>query len=141
MTQASRRPGAPPVKRILVADDDAAICALLERVLSCSASITTVADGESALRVLASDPRYDMVISDFMLPGMDGLALVARIRSLPRNGHTPVLIISGHARCGLEDRARAAGADAFLDKPFTLAQLRATIVDLLNPGPSLRAIS
>jgi CheY-like chemotaxis protein len=138
MNRASLRAAARPIKRILVAEDDAAICALLDRVLGLAGSVATVPDAETALRLLSSEP-FDMVISDFMLPGMNGLELVERIRALPHNKMVPVLIISGHARCGLEDRARDAGADAYLDKPFTLSQLRAAIVRLLGSGPSLRS--
>jgi CheY-like chemotaxis protein len=119
-------------KRVLVADDDAAICALLEVVLTPIADVTTVSDAESALALLATQPPYDAIVSDFMLPGINGLEFVQRVRSDEQDVRVPILMISGHGRL-VSDSAKAAGCDAFLDKPFTLEQLRATVRKLLAP--------
>ncbi len=97
------------------------------------ARVTVVHDAESALDLLATEKPYDVIISDFMLPGIDGLEFVERVRRDAHAGRVPILMISGHGSLGIGERARAAGADAFLDKPFTLAQLRATIGLLLGP--------
>ncbi len=117
----------------MVADDDQEVCALLQIVLAPLARVTVVHDAESALDLLASEKPYDVIISDFMLPGIDGLEFVERVRSDAHAGRVPILMISGHGALGVGERARAAGADAFLDKPFTLAQLRSTIGMLLGP--------
>jgi two-component system phosphate regulon response regulator PhoB len=120
-------------KRVLVADDDAAICALLEKVLEPFAHVTSVSDAESALALLATQPPFDAIVSDFMLPGINGLEFVQRVRSDEQDVRVPILMISGHGRI-VSDCAKAAGCDAFLDKPFTLAQLRATMRILLGPS-------
>jgi CheY-like chemotaxis protein len=125
--------------RVLVADDDSGVCALLERVLAAFGSVTTVHDAESALALLATQPLYDVIVSDFMLPGIDGLEFVERVRRDEKAAGVPILMISGDASEDVGERARAAGADAFLDKPFTLAQLRATVDALL--GPRVRFVS
>jgi CheY-like chemotaxis protein len=117
----------------LVADDDEDVCALLRIVLEPLASVTVVHDAESALDLLAVEKPFDVIISDFMLPGIDGLEFVERVRSDAQVCGIPILMISGHGSLGVGERARAAGANAFLDKPFTLAQLRATIGTLLGP--------
>jgi CheY-like chemotaxis protein len=127
-----QRPEPERLKRVLVADDDTAVCALLELVLAPIALVTTVNDAESALALLATEPPFDAIVSDFMLPGLDGIEFVRRVRSDEQEGHVPILMISGHGRL-VSDSAKAAGCDAFLDKPFTLAQLRATIGSLLAP--------
>jgi two-component system chemotaxis response regulator CheY len=119
--------------RVLVADDDADVCALLERVLAPIGLVTTVPDAESALALLASEPLYDVIVSDFMLPGIDGLEFVERVRRDERAGTVPILMISGHGAELVGERARAAGVDAFLGKPFTLAELRQTIGSLVRP--------
>jgi adenylate cyclase len=116
----------------LIADDDADVCALVARVLLPTFQVVTVHDGESALDAIAKDVPFDMIISDFMLPGISGIEFVTRVRSRERFSHTPILMISGHGRAGVGDRARAAGADAFLNKPFTLTQLRKTVDGLLG---------
>jgi two-component system phosphate regulon response regulator PhoB len=132
--------GLPARQRVLVADDDAAVCSLLALVLRPVAHVTTVHDAESALVLLAKEPPFDAIISDFMLPGISGLEFVRRVRAAESRPHkTPILMISGHDRSSIDVRAREAGADAFLNKPFTLAQLRHTVGSLL--GRSITTIS
>ena len=118
-------------QRVLVADD-AAVCSLLALALRPYALVTAVHDAESALALLAKEP-FDAIISDFMLPGISGLEFVRRVRAGEAvEKKTPILMISGHDRATIDLRAREAGADAFLNKPFTLAQLRHTIGFLLG---------
>jgi CheY-like chemotaxis protein len=119
-------------KRVLLADDDRALCALLERALEPFATVTAVADAETALEALACSP-FDAVISDFMLPGMTGLEFARRLRADPRTAATRVLMISGHEPARLREDALGAGVDAFLDKPFTLLALRGAVARLLLP--------
>ena len=118
-------------KRVLVADDDAAVCDLLVRVLRPLAAVTAVGDGEAALAALQSG-RFDAIVSDYALPGMDGLDFVRRVRAEGPEPAVPILMISGHAREVMAGRARAAGADAFLAKPFSLTQLRSILGRLLG---------
>ena len=103
-------------KRVLVADDDVDVCALLELVLAPLADVTTVHDAEAALSLLATQPAYDAIV-----------------RRDEHVASVPILMISGHGELNVGAQARAAGVDAFLDKPFTLSQLRATIRKLLLP--------
>ena len=127
MEQDSRR-------RVLVADDDPAICTLIETVLRRGPyEIRTCADGESAILAFERDGPFDMMICDFMLPGITGLDLIERVRS-GDNARVPILLISGHAT-QIGERARVAGADAFLNKPFTLSQLRSAVATLLASAP------
>lgn len=118
---------------MLVADDDAAVGALLHTVLSEIADVTVVADAESALVRLAEDEPYDAIISDFMLPGIDGVEFVERVRNDEGRTHVPILMISGHGANDVSARAKAAGADQFLDKPFRLQDLRAVVSAMLAP--------
>lgn len=118
-------------KRVLVADDDEDVCNLLQAVLAPLCDLTVVHDAETALKVLSTS-SFDAIVSDFMLPGITGVELVERVRRTERARHVPILIISGHGALGVGAAARAAGADAFLDKPFTLAQLRGTVSALLG---------
>ena len=132
IVERSRDGATDPPKRVLIADDDDDVCALLRVVLEPFADVTTVADAESALEVLAQQPAFDAIISDFMLPGITGLEFVQRVRDDEGDARVPILIISGHGALEVGERARAAGADAFLDKPFTLTQLRDTVDTLLR---------
>ena len=119
------------LKRVLVADDDDAVCALLSRVLRPLALVTAVGDGEAAIAAL-NRIRFDAIVSDYALPGMDGLALVRLVRALTPAPPIPILMISAHGAEVGDERARAAGADAFLAKPFSLEQLRSALGKLLG---------
>ncbi len=123
-------------KRVLVADDDDDVCSLLQAVLTAYCDLTVVHDAESALRTIAMSPRFDALVTDFMLPGLTGVELVEHVRRSEGSTRIPILIISGHGSLGVGADARAAGADAFLDKPFTLTQLRGTVLALLSAPPT-----
>lgn len=117
-------------KQVLVADDDESVCALLDAALRTQCDVVAVYDAETALDRLSSGVRFDAIVSDFMLPGISGLEFVSRVREGETLTHIPILMISGHASIG--GAAAAAGADAFLDKPFTIAELRSAIDSLLE---------
>jgi DNA-binding response OmpR family regulator len=117
--------------RVLVADDDPEICTLIKTILrSASFEVEVCADAESALVHLQRDKAYDILISDFMLPGISGIELITMVRANPQTARLPILMISGHSNYAMDARARSAGADHFLNKPFTLTQLRSTVTAL-----------
>jgi CheY-like chemotaxis protein len=117
--------------RVLIADDDPAICTLIETVLRNGPYDVTVRnDAESAL-VAIDAAAYDVVICDFMLPGISGIDLVEQLRAQERTRALPVLMVSGHSNHTMDGRAKSAGANLFLNKPFTIGQLRAAINSLL----------
>jgi CheY-like chemotaxis protein len=120
--------------RVLVADDDAEVCALIRTLLAKGPYHVTVChDAETALDVIAKEAPFDLLISDFMLPGISGIDLIVRLRCDPQSARLPIVMISGHGADLMEARAKAAGADAFLTKPFALAEFRAMMNRLL-PG-------
>ena len=115
---------------VLIVDDDRAIRDSLERALSLDGYDVAVApDGLSALRqVQAREP--DVIVLDVMMPGVDGLALLRRLRG---DGiDVPVLLLT--ARDGVDDRVRGldVGADDYLVKPFAMDELRARMRALLR---------
>jgi two-component system OmpR family response regulator len=116
--------------RILVVEDDAKIASFIEKGLrQAGYAVDRVADGESGLLLAESGP-YDAVVLDLMLPGLDGLSLLERVR---QGGRTvPVLILS--ARGAVDDRVRGlqAGGDDYLTKPFSFAELLARLQALLR---------
>ena len=122
--------------RVLIADDDPAICTLIDTVLKKGPyEIITCADAESALvAVKREEKRFDIIICDFMLPGISGIDLIERLRADHRTKGTPILMISGHTNYAMDGRARTAGANMFLNKPFTISQLRTAVMQLLSEG-------
>lgn len=118
--------------RVLVADDDPAICMLVATILKKgSYDVLSCSDAEEALQAIEEQPRFDILVCDFMLPGISGLDLIERIRADSRLRALPILMISGHTNYSMDDRAKSAGANMFLNKPFTVAQLRAAVESLI----------
>jgi CheY-like chemotaxis protein len=119
--------------RVLVADDDPEICTLIKTILAKGPyEITLCNDAESALVHIERDEAYDILISDFMLPGISGIELITQVRQNGATSRMPIVMISGHNNYAMDARAKAAGANAFLNKPFTLSQLRTTVHQLLT---------
>lgn len=118
---------------MLIADDDPAICTLIETVLKKGPYQMVVRnDAESALVAIGRDGPFDIIICDFMLPGISGIDLIERLRADERTRETPILMISGHTNYAMDGRAKTAGANLFLNKPFTISQLRAAVNTLLS---------
>ncbi|MER7490298.1 SpoIIE family protein phosphatase [Streptomyces sp. NPDC126497] len=119
---------APVVQaRVLVADDNADMREYLTRLLEGAGYlVSTAEDGLAALRAARADAP-DLVISDVMMPGLDGLGLVAALRTDPRTASVPVVLLS--ARAGQEESIEGlqAGADDYLVKPFAAAELLARV--------------
>lgn len=119
--------------RVLIADDDPAICTLIETVLRKGPyEILIRNDAESALVALDREGRFDLIICDFMLPGISGIDLIERLRADDRTHAVPILMVSGHTNYAMDGRAKSAGANLFLNKPFTISQLRNAVNALLT---------
>ena len=119
--------------RVLVADDDPEICTLIKTILAKGPyEIVLCSDAETALASIEQNGPYDILISDFMLPGISGIELIEQVRQHGATSRMPIVLISGHHNEAMDARAKAAGANAFLNKPFTLSQLRTTVDRLLS---------
>ncbi|MFI7211429.1 SpoIIE family protein phosphatase [Micromonospora maritima] len=119
-------PGGAPA-RVLVADDNADMREYLTRLLrSAGHRVEAVADGRAALEA-ARTRTPDLVVSDVMMPRLDGLQLVAALRTDPRTAGTPVLLLSARAGQEASIEGLEAGADDYLVKPFPAAELLARV--------------
>jgi len=108
--------------RVLVADDNADMREYLQRLLAPHWEIQTVADGRAALHAALAAPP-DLVLSDVMMPELDGVSLHAALRADPRTKTVPVILIS--ARAGEEARLAGleTGVDDYLVKPFAAREV------------------
>ena len=117
-------------RKILIVEDDAATAGYLAKGLSeAGFAVETCGDGRDGL-FLASEGIFDLIIADRMLPGLNGLAMIGAIRAA--GIRTPALILSALAT--VDDRVDGlrAGADDYLVKPFSFAELSARIEALLR---------
>ena len=116
-------------KRILIADDEEAVRLLLVEALKANEyEIDLAENGLEAIGKIDRKP-YDLVISDYMMPEMDGLELVRRIRATYPS--TPVLVVTGH---GPVNELLKIGATACLQKPFDVSELRNKVKTILEQG-------
>jgi len=122
---------APSRPRLLIAEDSTDMARYLADVLADSYQVESVPDGLQALAA-ARARRPDLLLTDVMMPGLDGFALVAEIRSDPELRELPVVMLS--ARAGQEAAARGLerGADDYVVKPFDLGDLRARLASNLR---------
>ncbi len=117
-------------ERILIIEDDQAILKILQRGLAYEGyTVDTATEGRSGL-MLARDHQPDLVILDWMLPGMDGLEVCHRMRTA--SGSIPILMLT--AKDAVQDRIQGldAGADDYMVKPFNLDELLARVRALLR---------
>jgi signal transduction histidine kinase len=112
--------------RVLVADDNADMREYLARLLLEQFEVEVVADGQAALAAIAARPP-DLILSDIMMPFVDGLHLLDALRSDPSTRGIPVILLS--ARAGEEAKVQgvSAGADDYVVKPFAAAELLARL--------------
>jgi response regulator RpfG family c-di-GMP phosphodiesterase len=123
------------MRRVLVIDDDRLLCALLRTTFELEGIAVEEAHHViEAERVLAR-VRPDAIVLDVGLPGVDGLFYCERLQELPQARSVPIVVISGSDEIG--QRARAAGAAAFLRKPFNPLELLNLTVRLLPQRPAL----
>ncbi len=126
ITVAAAETGGKPA-RVLVADDNADMRQYLTNLLRTAGyDVTGVADGQLALEAIRSD-LPDLVISDVMMPRLDGLQLLAALRKDSRTAALPVLLLSARAGQEASIEGLSAGADDYLVKPFAAADLLARV--------------
>jgi len=138
-------PTAKPVGKIeggsiLVVDDDTDLSAYVARELSPHFHCQTAKNGNEALQTLLTAPEgaFSAVVSDVMMPEMDGFTLLRLIRTNTRIAHLPVVMLTSKTDIASRLEGLERGADAYLAKPFTTSELTATLRNLLAQRQRLR---
>jgi two-component system, chemotaxis family, chemotaxis protein CheY len=122
-------------RAILIVEDSENSAAMLEMAFLGipDVSVMQVASGVEALRILdAAATPVRAVVTDLNMPRMDGFELIRRIRGDQRLRATPIIVVSADTDPETPERVAALGVDAFFPKPFSPAQVRRTLEQLLN---------
>ena len=127
-------------QRILLVDDEPRNLAVLKRHLGPQGyDLSCASDGYEALKVFETSAP-DLVLLDYVMPGLDGLDVLAHIRASVCGAHTPVVLVTAYPDREHRLRGAAAGADDFLEKPIDDAILTARVKNLLSLKNSLDAL-
>jgi PAS domain S-box-containing protein len=123
---AAAAPGPAGRDAVLVAEDNADMRQYLADLLERSYAVTTAANGHQALeRARQTEP--DLILADVMMPGLDGFGLLRALRADPQTARIPVIFLSARAGEEAAIEGLAAGADDYLVKPFSSAELLARV--------------
>lgn len=111
--------------QVLVADDDPAILRLVKAIVEKEGfSVVSARDGKEAYKLLQSGENFSAVIFDVVMPYIQGTELVRYMKSEKRLMNIPVIMMTAEQNPRLSSESYAAGAVAFLPKPFTASQLK-----------------
>lgn len=120
-----------PAIHVLVADDEPHIGRIIKTKLEQGPfRVTLVYDGAEALEALEANPDVKLLLLDLMMPRLDGLQVLDRVRADDRWASLPCLILTAAGQDHREDDARRRGADDFMTKPFSPKRLYARIAAL-----------
>ncbi len=125
---------APKKPRVLVVDDDEGIKKVIQKALSqlpLEMDILTAGDGAEALKAVEESPP-DLVITDVMMPRMDGITLCQRLREDIRTAFVPVMMLTANADETNRTKGYLVGTDDYVNKPFSVPDLNARVLRLLR---------
>ena len=119
-------------KRILVIEDTEDNRRILRDLLTNAGfELIEAVDGEKGVAA-ALDSKPDLILMDIQLPVIDGYEATRRIKANPTTQHIPIIAVTSYAMSGDEMKAREAGCDGYVAKPFSPRQILATIRGLLS---------
>lgn len=114
--------------KILIADDDPAILRLVSAIVEKEGfTVITARDGKEAYKILQSETKFEAAIFDVVMPYIQGTELVRFMQSEKRLKDVPVIMMTAEQNPRLSSDSFAAGAIAFLPKPFTTSQLKSML--------------
>lgn len=121
-------------RRVLIVEDNADVARLMGKRLGGKYSVSFAQNGEEALKI-AREKLPDAIVTDLMMPQMDGLELTRRIRADELTSHIPIVIVTAKVTGSDRIEGIEAGADAYLTKPFSSDELLTRINKLLESAP------
>ncbi len=131
-----------PGGTVLIVEDAATCATTLELAFLPipDISVVVLSTAQDALRLLESgDCEVCAVVTDLNMPRMDGFELIERIRAEPRHRRLPIIVVSGDTDPRTPERVSAMGANAYFSKPYSPAQVRLKLEQLLDAEPAERS--
>lgn len=123
--------------RLLIVEDNADLRALIAESLSADYKVMQAPDGLKAMELIAKTD-FDLIVSDIMMPGMDGISLCQEVKTDINTSHIPVILLT--AKTGMESKMEGAdsGADLYLEKPIDMAYLKLSIANIFRNRQQLK---
>jgi CheY-like chemotaxis protein len=120
------------LKRILLAEDEEVLRMLIVDTLEDNGyEIDEASDGLEALQYITEN-EYDLVLVDYMMPGLTGLEVIEKVRSIPSKQHLKIMMLTAKSQQKDEERAKQVGANYFLAKPFSPLKLAELVGEILD---------
>ena len=117
--------------KLLIVEDNIELLMLLHQLLSSKYRVLTATNGEEALEVVKKE-ELDIIISDVMMPIMDGMELTRRIKGNPSYQHLPIILLTAKTQEETRTEALQIGADSFVTKPFKVSDLELSINNIIE---------
>ncbi len=118
--------------RVLVVDDDDSYCTIIRELLVRNGYDVRVAYSVEEALSLLHEERPDLILTDLMMPEVDGITFIQQLRAMPPHSGIPMIVVSALVLARERAAAAQAGADAFVAKPFSIQQLQATIQEVVG---------
>lgn len=111
-------------KKILLVDDIKEFRTLVKIILSGNYDVVTAEDGEEALNMIEGGLTPDVIVTDLMMPRLDGYQLITRIKSEKSSNKIPVIVLSNVDRATERERLKQQGVSGYIIKPFNTSELK-----------------
>ena len=121
-------------KTILIVDDSSSLRTIVKLALvRAGYEVLEAGDGLQGLAALDKAAKVHLIVSDVNMPNMDGIAFVTQVKQHPRHKFTPVIMLTTEGQDAKKEQGRAAGAKAWIVKPFNPPQLLDAVSKLILP--------
>ncbi|HQC98726.1 MAG TPA: response regulator [Aquabacterium sp.] len=121
-------------KTILIVDDSSSLRTVVKIALNRAGyDVLEAGDGKEALAQLDKAGKVNLIVSDVNMPNMDGITFVTEVKKHPRHRFTPVVMLTTEGQDAKKEQGRAAGAKAWITKPFNPPQLLDAVSKLVLP--------
>lgn len=121
-------------KTILIVDDSSSLRTVVKlSLVRAGFEVLEASDGKEGLAQLDKAAKVHLIVSDVNMPNMDGITFVTQVKQHPRHKFTPVIMLTTEGQDAKKEQGRAAGAKAWIVKPFNPPQLLDAVSKLILP--------